>query len=475
MFNPFKEIDITVIDTRMGAGKTTFATKFVNDNPERRFLIIAPTRDEARNYRDRINREIVFPDGENEHKGQVLQDVLYEAVLDGKTVVSTHQMLQKLTKETLEIIETQGYTLILDEVLELVEPYSDLDEKDYQTCLKAKLVKEVAINERVIHVLPDEDEDYKNGEIKLKFGPFMNLVRKDLMYRVDKRFFVAVGVPERFKAFDEIFIMTYMFRDTIMHGWLRFHNIPYKLKSVKLDDNRIPHLIDYYDHGGRDLKHLIHIEDSKALNEIGERETLSASFYSNRATIDDKATIRNNIVKFCRNRKVKPENFVWVCYRDDAKDLAPPRYTCLGQQKVFNMKEYDKLNTEERAKTFTYMVSNLKATNHYRHKTHMAMVINYYGFPGIQKFFKALSIPFDEDRYALSEMLQVIFRMAIRDGKEIWLYLPSARMRQLLKAWLEGPYIPKIKVRRKRKRPSAKPKGTSNFVQSDCTNVSLTS
>ena len=41
-----------------------------------------------------------------------------------------------------------------------------------------------------------------------------------------------------------------------------------------------------------------------------------------------------------------------------------------------------------------------------------------------------------ENGYALSEMLQFIWRSAIRDGKEIWVYIPSIRMRNLLKQWI---------------------------------------
>ena len=42
-----------------------------------------------------------------------------------------------------------------------------------------------------------------------------------------------------------------------------------------------------------------------------------------------------------------------------------------------------------------------------------------------------------ESNYALSEMLQFIWRSAIRDGKEIWIYVPSIRMRNLLKQWIK--------------------------------------
>ena len=47
------------------------------------------------------------------------------------------------------------------------------------------------------------------------------------------------------------------------------------------------------------------------------------------------------------------------------------------------------------------------------------------------------NISVNEDGYALSEMLQFIWRSAIRDGKEIWVYIPSIRMRTLLKEWID--------------------------------------
>ena len=34
-------------------------------------------------------------------------------------------------------------------------------------------------------------------------------------------------------------------------------------------------------------------------------------------------------------------------------------------------------------------------------------------------------------------MLQFIWRSAIRDGEEIWIYIPSIRMRRLLYEWIE--------------------------------------
>lgn len=42
-----------------------------------------------------------------------------------------------------------------------------------------------------------------------------------------------------------------------------------------------------------------------------------------------------------------------------------------------------------------------------------------------------------EDQYALTELLQFMFKSALSNGKDIWIYIPSKRMRNLLKTWIE--------------------------------------
>ena len=56
----------------------------------------------------------------------------------------------------------------------------------------------------------------------------------------------------------------------------------------------------------------------------------------------------------------------------------------------------------------------------------------------IIRFFKDKNIEVDVDAWGLSELIQWIWRSRIRKGEEINLYIPSSRMRGLLKDWLEG-------------------------------------
>ena len=64
-------------------------------------------------------------------------------------------------------------------------------------------------------------------------------------------------------------------------------------------------------------------------------------------------------------------------------------------------------------------------------------MINRYLNPYIKQFFVSNGIDIDEDGYAMSEMLQFLWRSAIRDGKEINVYIPSIRMRKLLEQWIK--------------------------------------
>jgi hypothetical protein len=53
-----------------------------------------------------------------------------------------------------------------------------------------------------------------------------------------------------------------------------------------------------------------------------------------------------------------------------------------------------------------------------------------------KNFYYKNGITPDEDKYALSIMIQWLWRSAIRDGREISVYIPSKRMRTLLKEWI---------------------------------------
>ncbi|PPQ33064.1 hypothetical protein CCR94_03000 [Rhodoblastus sphagnicola] len=80
----------------------------------------------------------------------------------------------------------------------------------------------------------------------------------------------------------------------------------------------------------------------------------------------------------------------------------------------------------------------MKASNNYRHKSSIAYLCNWFCHPVIKRYFDDKGVKLNEDMFALGAMLQWIWRSQIRDDKPIHLFIPSERMRNLLKDWLAG-------------------------------------
>ena len=79
-----------------------------------------------------------------------------------------------------------------------------------------------------------------------------------------------------------------------------------------------------------------------------------------------------------------------------------------------------------------------RATNDYADRTVLIYLLNRYMKPEIEKYFLGHGVPIDKEKFALSEMLQWIWRSAIRNGEPIKVFIPSSRMRNLLLDWLNA-------------------------------------
>src|SRR5262245_54197911 len=79
---------------------------------------------------------------------------------------------------------------------------------------------------------------------------------------------------------------------------------------------------------------------------------------------------------------------------------------------------------------------NAKATNDYIEKRSLAYLCYIFHQPIIKGFFADRGIQVYEDLHALSEMVQWLWRSQIRRGDPVTVYVPSQRMRELLKMWM---------------------------------------
>lgn len=149
---------------------------------------------------------------------------------------------------------------------------------------------------------------------------------------------------------------------------------------------------------------LIHILENEKLNHIGRnKHGLSRKWFYDDNHQQDVIQLKKHMHNYFHNIcKSKSSECLWTTYDEVAPLIADKGFK----------KGFASLNN-----------------NNVMNRKYLAFACNLF-YPSGDKFL------ISENNYALSEMLQFIWRSAIRDGKEIWIYIPSIRMRNLLKQWI---------------------------------------
>ena len=397
---------VNVVDAIMGAGKSQSIINYINNNDGGRFLVITPYLDEVKRYKTwcpKKNFKTPSYDG-----GSKLDDIK-KLIGKGENIISTHALFQKFDNELVDMCRAANYILIMDEVANVVDEYN-ISKQDYQVLV-----------DNYTDIDPDTKQLVWKSEHSNYVGKFENEKRLcDLGSLVcyGDSLMVWLFPIETFNSFREIYILTYRFDLQLQKYYYDYYGLPYKYLSVAGDSMDTYHLVEHSDgvnHIKHDYKILIHICDNEKLNMIGDRETdLSKGWYERNKKNVSMRILKNNISNFFRNiRGDKSNDNIWTTFKDYYSYLMGKGYTK------------------------GFLPLNSRATNEYRDRTSVVYPVNRYLNPFVKNFFTTNNIKVDEDGYALSEMLQFIWRSAIRKGEEIWVYIPSVRMRNLLKKWIE--------------------------------------
>lgn len=396
-----------VVDCIMGSGKSSAAINFINSSDDdKKFLVITPYLDEIKRYKQECSRKHFK---EPVYDGGSKLDNIKELLKNGENVVSTHALFHKFDRDMISSCETLGYTLIMDEVSDVVEEYP-ITVDDVNNLLKTYCKYDSATGK----ITWREDKQSYEG----KFSDIKLMCNTGSVVLARKHMLLWLFPVEVFKAFEEVYILTYMFNAQIQRYYYDYYNVPYEYMYVA-GDSLDTYTFTKYKSGEDDLSftNLINIIDHEKLNIIGkDRFALSKAWYINNSKTAIMKQLKNNLNNYFRNMNSFSSNeILWTTFKDFKSQLSGKGYTK------------------------GFLAVNARATNLYRDRTGLAYLVNIYFNPMVKGFFSDRNVEIDEEQYALSEMLQWIWRSAIRDGKEIWIYIPSKRMRDLLTDWIRKP------------------------------------
>ncbi len=431
---------IKVIDSPCGTGKTSWAIDYINSLPDdQKIIYITPFLNECQRVQRNTNKGLIQPDSQL-GRGRK-RDHLLRLLSEEKNIASTHALFSNIDDDIINTLKSHSYILILDEAFQVLDKFDMWDEfsdkfvspehKDNltETNIRTLLSKEfIAV-----------DDDYKVRWIDTehpidKYNSLRNMADRGLIYLIRNRLLMWTFPCEVFfpGVFDEIYILTYQFDYQIQKYYYDYFNVEYskyhiesinrKYEIVKTIDNQYE--MDWINR----IKPLIHILDNSKMNKIGDlfydpytsrtyNTALSKAWYQKNEFQISK--MRNNIVNFFINiANAKSSDKMWTCFESDKT-----KFRCQ------NLPANDKI----------WVALNSRSTNDYGHKTVLAYPLNRFFDPFYEAFFQIRHISMDENGFALSEMLQWIWRSAIRNNKEINIYIPSYRMRNLLIDFLDIP------------------------------------
>ena len=394
--------NITVVDSLMGSGKTTWSIQTINKEIFTNFLYITPFLDEVDRIINNTNRKFKQPI----HKGKGKLDNLNELLSCQEDIASTHELFKRLDKESKRHILNGKYTLVLDEVLNVIEPYDNIRSDDMKLLEESNCIS-IDDDGFVIWNKDKLDYDTKYNEIKLMAD------NKSLIY-INQKLLLWKYPPEIFSMFDKVYILTYLFDASILKKYFDLYNIRYNVKSIINEDGQYE-LVNYFIPDTSVFKQKINIYEGNLNDNIHQKITgLSKTWFNARINHTYISQLRNNLYNYFTNIvNAKSETIMWSTFKDYRSKLKGKGYSS------------------------KFVSFNCRSTNDYNDRYNLAYCINIYLHVGISQFFIQRGIHIDEDLYALSEMIQWIWRSRIRNDQDINIYIPSVRMRNLLNSWIE--------------------------------------
>lgn len=401
---------VKVCDAIMGSGKSSAAIRYMNEHKDNKFIYITPYLDEAKRIREGCP-DLHFVEPSNKIAVYGYRKMTHTAALiaQGHNLTTTHQAFKRYTPETLDNIRKHGYTLIIDESVDTLEKF-DFSAGDLEVLERGGYVSKDGDTYR------RTDLEYRGRLLKDVFATLESreIVRTEDEDSNDLYFW---ALPEDlFLAFKDVYVLTYLFEGQKLHHFLSIYNIPYTNIGVRHTDDGY-----FFTDGPGDLpsyvpklKDRIHLVDSDNLNDVGnDRTALSIGWYARHSEMTNQ--VKNNIGNLYRHiwADIGRDRRLWGTFQDLYGPLRGAGYSR------------------------SFLVFNARATNAYRACDHLVYAANVFMNVGERLYYRGHGIEADENMYALSVMVQWIWRSAIRDGKDIWLYIPSKRMRTLLTDWMD--------------------------------------
>ena len=428
---------IRVVSAMPGSGKTTWVFSHIRDNPNHKWIFVSPYLKECGGldvatgefHKGRLQKEVPelsFQTPTPKYKGGSKSKAFKELLKQGKNIATTHQLWQMMDSECAEIIKEQEYKIVIDESLNLIQTYEEHDQMDLRLALRGKMIVQKDDSHR-LYWNNDSYPNYTSG----KFLDIKHLCDVGALYLYGDEVVIHQVPPQALLSAKEVIVLTYGFEHSVMGAWCKVCNIPFYIdKDVELYKSN--------DTIRKELLDRISLVDTPAIfnkyNDETRRSIFTKGWFDNELD-ESKAKELVLSLKYVVEKNFDKGNIFWTTFKDYKTQLQGKRYT-----------RKKKVTLDGRSwSREPFVAKNMRASNEYRDCTNCIYLVDARMNPYLKGYLISQGADtFNEDIFSLLEMIQFIFRGAVRNkegdplGNHLNLFIGSPRMKSLLERWLEG-------------------------------------
>jgi hypothetical protein len=400
---------ITIVDMPCGTGKTTkMLGSFLED---RKYLVVTPLLSEV----DRVltYATVPFSQPDENHTDRKFGSAI-SLLEQGQNVVTTHVLYAELA-----IAAERGllndYEIILDEVPDVASEVGNVSADSWRMVYVDGGFAEVGHDGRCRPTAKwDEQVDRVGDTLSRRY---YTLAKAGCLYLVDGKFFLWTLPPKLLQVGKSLTVYTFLAEGSMLLAYLRKLGVPFNhQKDVALDKafrQKAATLITVRSIGVPDEFRWSYTGQTTSAGRKA-REKKVAKSLANLRQRELAATPIENVMLTCSKE-------MWFQKGRDINSGNPKAAGFAKGSRMFSAK---------------WVPNTTRGTNDYRHCTVAVYLWDQYMNPYIQRWLGLRGDQESQERYALTEFIQWLYRTAVRDGQPVTVYVPSERMRRLLHNWL---------------------------------------
>ena len=424
---------VEILDSIMSSGKTTAIIDWMDKNPQEKYIYVSPNLSEVV---DRIpnSSKLDFISPSVDEFNSTKLEHLNSLLLEGKHICCTHKLYLSMNNFSMDLIASRGYTVILDEEIDVMQSYKGYSFKDVQWLMKEGYIKQNESDGSVDWIKDDEllnSSDHRYFYCKnLCDKKALYLTRFDINSVKAKSVMMVTQIPVRLlECAKRVIVLSYLFKGSILDCFLKLKGFEIKdFTDVTVEYKRPSYF--------KDLITVVPPEDLKNFN-------LTSYWWEHKSTEKDGISkVQNYILRNARKYSNGDNRLVcWTIPKDRAKGVSTASKTTKLVNPVGYVFSKEKICDEngENAKTVKtpcWLAQNTRATNNFAHKTVMIHCYNRYPLQDIASYLEDYNCKLYDDVFALSELLQWAYRGCVRKNQKMTLCIGSKRMYELFQNWI---------------------------------------